>query len=55
VSTPVREVALSAPGWPPGLPGRRVAVVNCILKSNGHPAGATELSIDALKQIGIPR
>ncbi|MEO3813710.1 glycosyltransferase family 4 protein [Sphaerisporangium sp. B11E5] len=25
---PVREVALSAPGWPPGLPGRRVAVVN---------------------------
>ncbi|GAA1263973.1 glycosyltransferase family 4 protein [Sphaerisporangium rubeum] len=25
---PVREVVLSAPGWPPGLAGRRVAVVN---------------------------
>jgi mono/diheme cytochrome c family protein len=36
-------------------PAAYADIVSFILKSNGHPAGATELSIDALKQIGIPR
>jgi ankyrin repeat protein/mono/diheme cytochrome c family protein len=36
-------------------PAAYADIVSFILKSNGHPAGAADLPIDALKQIGIPK
>jgi ankyrin repeat protein/mono/diheme cytochrome c family protein len=36
-------------------PAAYADIVSFVLKSNGHPAGATDLPIDALKQIGIPK
>lgn len=36
-------------------PAAYADIVSYILKSNGNPAGAAELPLDALKQIGIPR
>lgn len=36
-------------------PAAYADIVSFVLKSNGLPAGANELPIDALKQIGIPR
>ena len=36
-------------------PAAYADIVSYIIKSNGHPAGASDLPIDALKQIGIPK
>jgi hypothetical protein len=36
-------------------PAAYADIVGFVLKSNGHPAGAADLPIDGLKQIGIPR
>ena len=36
-------------------PAAYADIVSYIIKSNGHPAGATDLPIEALRQIGIPR
>jgi ankyrin repeat protein len=36
-------------------PAAYADIVSYILKSNGHPAGAADLPIDTLKQIGIPK
>jgi mono/diheme cytochrome c family protein len=36
-------------------PAAYADIVSYIIKSNGHPAGASDLPIEALKQIGIPK
>jgi ankyrin repeat protein len=36
-------------------PAAYADIVSYIIKSNGHPAGASDLPVDTLKQIGIPK